>query len=388
MKYDYIIRNAKLVDFDKLTTHYGTVYVKNGLFAEEPADGIAEAQFTVDAKNNYVVPGLVDEHVHLNYMNSNIGANADLLCIPMGVTTAVDGGTSGWTNVEGFYNTNIVRYVPNVKVYLHVSPYGVHSGVIHEENHDPADFNVEQIINKSVKYKGTIVGLKVRECTKTLGEYGIDPLKKTVEIAGLVEKATGRKCTIDVHYDDLPDNVSCADILDTLRPGDVISHIMQVHKETMFNPDGTVRDILKEAQRRGIVIDDCHGRVHWSFEHLKAAFAEGFYPDIISSDVVRISMFVRPGFSLVHAMNTNLAAGMDELRILKAVTKTPAEVLKITDEAGTMDIGKPADICIMGVQDTDETLNDFWGGSCHADRLFVPLMTFKDGVPVFRQTFF
>ena len=79
---------------------------------------------------------------------------------------------------------------------------------------------------------------------------------------------------------------------------------------------------------------------------------------------------------------------MGELRILKAVTKTPAEVLGITDEAGTMDIGKPADICIMGMQDTDEVLSDFWGGSCHADRLFVPLMTFKDGVPVFRQTFF
>ena len=151
MKYDYIIKNAKLVDFNKLSTYSGTVYVKDGVFAEAPADGVAEAQFEVDAKNNYVVPGLVDEHVHLNYMNSNIGANADLLCIPMGVTTAVDGGTSGWTNVEGFYANNIVRYVPNVKVYLHVSPYGVHSGVIHEENHDPADFNVEQIIKKSVK---------------------------------------------------------------------------------------------------------------------------------------------------------------------------------------------------------------------------------------------
>ena len=41
------------------------------------------------------LPGLIDEHVHLNVSNSNIGANADLLCIPMGVTTAVDAGTSG-----------------------------------------------------------------------------------------------------------------------------------------------------------------------------------------------------------------------------------------------------------------------------------------------------
>ncbi len=386
MKYDYIIKNGKIIDFDTLSVSTGNVYVKDGLFAEGAPD--AEAAFEIDAKGCYVLPGLVDEHVHLNYMNSNIGANADLLCIPMGVTTAVDGGTSGWTNVEGFYRTNIIRYVPNVKLYLHVSPYGVHSGVLHEENHDPADFNLEQIIKKSVQFKDAIVGLKVRECTRTLGEYGIDPLIRTVEIAKEVEKATGKKCTVDVHYDDLPDNVSCEALLDALRPGDVISHVMQIHKETMFNPDGTVREILKEAQKRGVVIDDCHGRVHWSFEHLKAAFAEGFYPDIISSDVVRISMYVRPGFSLVHAMNANLAAGMDELRILKAVTKTPAEVLDITGEAGTMDIGKPADICIMDVMDSKQTLYDFWGGSCEAEKMFVPMMTFKDGVPVFRQTWF
>ena len=67
--------------------------IKDGVCVEPGAD--MEAKFVTDARGKYVLPGLIDEHVHLNVSNSNIGANADLLCIPMGVTTAVDAGTSG-----------------------------------------------------------------------------------------------------------------------------------------------------------------------------------------------------------------------------------------------------------------------------------------------------
>ena len=386
MVYDYILKNGTVINFQTLQTEIKDIYIKDGVFAEETSD--ATAQFVIDAKGKYVLPGLVDEHVHLNVSNSNIGSNADLLCIPMGVTTAVDAGTCGWTNFEGFYNYNIVRYVPNVLAYLHVSPYGVHSGCIHEENHDPADFNEREILKKALKYRDTIVGLKVRMCKATLGDYGIAPLKRTVEIADKIGKQTARHCVVDVHYDDLPDNVSVQEILDTLRAGDVITHVMQTHGETMFESDGSVRDALKKARKRGIWVDDCHGRVHWSFANLKNAYADGFYPDIISSDVVRISTFVKPGSSLVHAMCVNSAAGMKELDIFKAVTYTPAKALGILDRAGTLDVGKPADVCIMDVQQTNEEYQDWWGGTCKGNKCFVPLMTLKDGVIVYRQTFF
>ena len=386
MVFDTIIKNGLTVDFQNMKTVTRTLYIKDGLLAQGAEGDTANA--VIDAKGHYVLPGLIDEHVHLNAFNSNIGANADLLCIPMGVTTAVDAGTCGWTNFEGFYNYNIVRYVPNVLAYLHVSPYGVHSGCIHEENHDPADFNEAEIVKMAVKYRDTIRGLKVRMCTATLGDYGIAPLKRAVEIAGRIEQATGRFCVVDVHYDNLPQNVTVQEILETLRPGDVISHVMQIHGETMFTADGHVREDLKQARQRGIWIDDCHGRVHWSFDTLKKAYADGFYPDIISSDVVRISTFVRPGSSLVHSMCVCSAAGMRELEIFKAVTQTPARALGILDRAGTLDVGKPADICIMDVQNSLETYQDWWGGPCKGNKCFIPLMTLKDGVIVYRQTFF
>ena len=386
MKCDYIIKNGKVINFETMTASVQDVFVRDGLIAG-PED-TSEAVGIIDAAGKYVLPGLIDEHVHLNYSNSNIGANADLLCIPMGVTTAVDAGTCGWTNFEGFYNYNVVRYVPDVLAYLHVSPYGVHSGCIHEENHDPADFNEAEIIKKALKYSDTIVGLKVRMCKATLADYGMSALRRTVEIADAIEAKRGKRCVIDVHYDNLPDDVCIKAILNALRPGDIFSHFMQTHGETIFDDNGTIKDFVKEARKKGIWMDDCHGRVHWSFNNLKNAFKDGFYPDIISSDVVRISSYLRPGFSLVHAMGVNSAAGMCELEILKAVTYTPAKALGILAKAGTLETGTPADICIMDIQNTDQIYEDWWGGSCKGNKLFVPLMTMKAGTVVYRQIFF
>ncbi len=387
MDYEYDIRitGGKVIDFETMQVSEKDICIRDGVFCS--CDG-GQAQFEVDASGKYVLPGLIDEHVHLNVSNSNIGANADLLCIPMGVTTAVDAGTCGWTNFEGFYRYNMVRYVPDVLGYLHVSPYGVHSGCIHEENHDPADFNEKEILKTAKKYKEAIAGLKVRMCRATLGSYGIEPLKRTVEIADHMEAVTKKRAVVDVHYDNLPEGIRVEDILDVLRPGDIVSHIMQTHGDTIFSEEGTVKEAVLQARRRGIIMDDCHGRVHWSFENLKKAFADGFYPDIISSDVVRISSYIRPGSSLLHAMMTNRAAGMDDRNIFRAVTYAPAKALGILDRAGTLEEGRPADVCIMDVQNYDALLNDWWGGSCRAEKAYVPLMTIKDGVIVYRQTFF
>ncbi|MGE4485468.1 MAG: amidohydrolase family protein [Oscillospiraceae bacterium] len=163
---------------------------------------------------------------------------------------------------------------------------------------------------------------------------------------------------------------------------------MQTHGETVFDENGRIKDFVRAARSKGIWMDDCHGRVHWSFENLKKSFDDGFYPDIISSDVVRISTFIRPGFFLLHAMGVNSAAGMDTLEILKAVTYTPAKALGILDKAGTLETGTPADICVMDVRDDDRVYDDWWGGSCKGNKTFVPLMTMKSGTVAYRQIFY
>ena len=91
--------------------------------------------------------------------------------------------TSFWAEygsilLEGIRDTLIMTGVSTVLAYLHVSPYGVHSGYIHAENHDPAGFNEAEIIKKA--------------------------LKRAVEIADHVSALAGKQFIVDVHYDNLP----------------------------------------------------------------------------------------------------------------------------------------------------------------------------------------
>ena len=385
MLYNFVIRNGKTIDFETGQTTVRDIYVKDGLIAGPEAE--KDCGFEIDAAGKYVLPGLIDEHVHVNYLNSNVGANADLLCIPMGITTAVDPGTAGWANFDGFYLNNIVRSTTSIYAYLHVFPYGLHEGVYKCEEHDPEGFNEGAIIRKLKEYPDTIKGLKVRMKAPTLGGYGVAPLHRAVEIARDAEQETGRRYPVAVHYDNLPDNVSLEAIINELRPGDILVHIMQNFKETAFDHEGRLRDIVRDAQKRGVLIDDSHGRIHYSFAHLRSAFADGFKPDFISSDVVRESAYVSTARCLIHAMNVDLAAGLDKFDVLKAVTYNPAKALGLLEKAGTLEIGRPADICVMDIRPTDMVYHDMWGGSCAAGEVFVPEITVKNGIIAFRQSY-
>lgn len=384
-KIDMIIRNGRVFNSEKAVFEEKTVGIHQGRFVD--LDESDTACCEVDAKNHYVCPGLIDEHAHLNLYGSIIGANADIVCIPNGVTTACDGGTCGASNFEQFYISNIVRYEPTVYSYLNVSTFGNKSLCKHEEDHDPEDFREDLIDRLFQKYSETLRGLKVRMCKGTLGNYGMGPLLAGLEISRKL-KEKGYHCPVAIHYDDLPENVTVNELFHAMRKGDVIAHVFQTKAETIFEKDGKVKECVWEAKNRGVYLDDCHGRVHWSYPNLQNAFSQGLYPDIISSDLVRISEYVRPGFSLLYAMSVNSAAGMPVEKILQSVTINPAKALGIEKKYGSICVGAPADVAIFDIQDTKDIFMDNYGNSINGNKLFVPLMTIKDGRVAYRQIFF
>ncbi len=390
MQYDSLIINGNV--YDPLTgkTEGKELAVKNGLIQFPNTSGIPETnpEDIIDAKGKYVLPGLIDEHAHLYYQGSIIGANADTTCIPGCVTTAVDGGTTGASGFELFRQANIVRYEANVLAYLNVSTFGNKSLCLHEEDHDPADFREDLIIDLFRLYPDILRGLKVRMCKATLGGHGISPLVGALEMADQIGRL-GYHCPVIVHYDDLPKNVKLTDILTLLRPGDVLAHVFQTKGETIFSSDGKVFGFVKEAQEKGVLMDSCNGRVHWSFENLKKALGDEFYPDIISSDLVRPSEYKRPGFSLLHAMCVLSAVGMKKEKIFDAVTCNPAKALGIMNRgAGSLKEGTPADVAILDVVKTNRIFEDRYGGEQPGNEMFIPLLTMRKGRIAYRQIFF
>ena len=385
-KIDMIIRNGQVFDSVNAKFEKKDIGIYQGVFVALDED--TQSNNEVDAEGNYVVPGIIDEHAHLNLYGTIIGANADTVCIPNGITTACDGGTCGASNFEQFYMSNIVRYDSTVYSYLNVSTFGNKSLCKHEEDHDPADFREDLIDSLFEKYPQVLRGLKVRMCKETLGDHGISPLHAGIEMSEHL-KAKGYHCPVAIHYDDLPENVTVKELFGTMRKDDVIAHVFQTKAETIFDENGKIKDCVWDAKKRGVYMDDCHGRVHWSYPNLQNAFSQSFYPDIISSDLVRVSEYTRPGFSLLYAMSVNSAAGMPTEKILQSVTYTPAKALGIEEKAGVIREGAPADVAILDIRDVkDKTFTDNYGNSISGNKLFVPLMTVKGGRTAYRQIFF
>ena len=385
-KIDMIIRNGQVFDSVNAKFEKKDIGIHQGVFVALDED--TQSNNEVDAEGNYVVPGIIDEHAHLNLYGTIIGANADTVCIPNGITTACDGGTCGASNFEQFYMSNIIRYESTVYSYLNVSTFGNKSLCKHEEDHDPADFREDLIDSLFEKYPQVLRGLKVRMCKETLGDHGISPLHAGIEMSEHL-KAKGYHCPVAIHYDDLPENVTVKELFGTMRKDDVIAHVFQTKAETIFDENGKIKDCVWDAKKRGVYMDDCHGRVHWSYPNLQNAFSQGFYPDIISSDLVRVSEYTRPGFSLLYAMSVNSAAGMPTEKILQSVTYTPAKSLGIEEKAGVIREGAPADVAILDIRDVkDKTFTDNYGNSISGNKLFVPLMTVKGGRTAYRQIFF
>ena len=385
-KIDMIIRNGQVFDSVNAKFEKKDIGIHQGVFVALDED--TQSNNEVDAEGNYVVPGIIDEHAHLNLYGTIIGANADTVCIPNGITTACDGGTCGASNFEQFYMSNIIRYESTVYSYLNVSTFGNKSLCKHEEDHDPADFREDLIDSLFEKYPQVLRGLKVRMCKETLGDHGISPLHAGIEMSEHL-KAKGYHCPVAIHYDDLPENVTVKELFGTMRKDDVIAHVFQTKAETIFDENGKIKDCVWDAKKRGVYMDDCHGRVHWSYPNLQNAFSQSFYPDIISSDLVRVSEYTRPRFSLLYAMSVNSAAGMPTEKILQSVTYTPAKSLGIEEKAGVIREGAPADVAILDIRDVkDKTFTDNYGNSISGNKLFVPLMTVKGGRTAYRQIFF
>ncbi len=99
---------------------------------------------------------------------------------------------------------------------------------------------------------------------------------------------------------------------------------------TIIGQDGKVLPEVMAARKRGVIFDAANGKSHFAFKTAKAALADGFMPDIISSDLTWMTMFKQPTFGLPWLMSKYLALGMKLSDIVKACTATPAAVIGMT----------------------------------------------------------
>lgn len=90
--YDFLIRNGMVVDGTGKPAFAADVAIQGNRIAQVAPDIREEARDTYDAKGKYVIPGLIDPHVHEEWYCFDDGSYESY--IRQGVTTLVNGNCS------------------------------------------------------------------------------------------------------------------------------------------------------------------------------------------------------------------------------------------------------------------------------------------------------
>lgn len=377
MKYDYVIQNGYVIDPAVGTETVKSVYIRNNRIMEPPVDGTVEDAVVINASGCLVLPGLIDFHTHLGYQLSDFGLNPDLYTLPNGITAAVDAGSGGTANFEGMYQNVFSRAMITIRSFLNVAA----TGIITErylENLDPSRFDEKKMALLFDRYKDVLLGFKVRVGRNTSGERNLEPLKRTVELA---ERFQCRVCLhatqLDAGYDE---------IFRIMRKGDIVCHIFQGdNQNNILGGSDHIEDYVYEGREKGILFDCACGRVNYSNQIMKTAFAEGFWPDIVSTDIIGFSIYGPKIHSLLSVMSQYLAMGMPLNDLVRAVTATPAHIMGLSNQIGTLEPGAKADIFITKLVENPMDITDKFGRTVHLNMTFVPLLTLKEGQLAYRS---
>ena len=343
----------------------GVVGGRVAVVAEEVPRRLA-AQ-VVDARGCLVLPGLVDLHTHIFAGATYWGIGPAPLAWRTGVTSWVDAGSAGAYNVKALRRYCAGMAPLRAKAFLNISAIGLvaQTGECTRDELCAADLCAATL----AEHAGFLVGVKCRVDRAATGDMGLEPLRRAVRAAATAE------VPVMVHIGAGPPDID--DVLDLLRPGDIVTHCMTGQGMSLLSPSGRPRPSAVSARERGVVFDVGHGSGSFSFSVAEAMLASGLPPDVISSDSHQFSV-AGPCFDLPTCMAKFLALGMDLDDVIRAVTVSPALAIGVTD-AGLLDGGKPADLAIFEVAEGDFVLFDSTLASRRADRLLVNRATLVAG---------
>ena len=108
---------------------------------------------------------------------------------------------------------------------------------------------------------------------------------------------------------------------------------------------------------RGVLFDVGHGSGSFAFDVARRALDGGFVPDTISTDLYA-SNVTGPVYDLVTTASKFLNLGLSLEDVIARITVSPARSLRLGDGAGTLDVGAPADIALLTVEEGEFTFTD------------------------------
>jgi len=365
-----VLRGGHVIDTEQGIDRIADVHIADGKIQFVGSKDVASNAEIVDVAGAYVSAGWVDIHVHAY---GTLGfANPDSVGIYHGVTSFVDAGGPGIGVLDQF-----MELLGGLKTSLYAGAFIRPMGLL-GLNFIEGDVRTlgEVPITRWVDFaKQNRDMLRYIKCN-AIGDYGPGTLKLTKGLAEILN------LPLYMHIGEFqmqkPDHLLAPEAFRIAEAGDMITHLYHGNLGRVIDDKGKVLPVVRDAERRGVIFDLGFGGYNFSWDVAEKAFARDLIPRTISSDLQQFNV-VRPTKSLANVMGAMLRLGLTLRDVIERVTCNPAKAISLTDRAGSLKPGLPADVTVFRVDTGEFEISDCYTKVRKAEKQIVPLITFKNG---------
>ena len=380
-KFDLLIKGGDALDPSQSLRGKRDIGIRYGVIEAVEADIPASRALRVlDATGKLVTPGLIDLHCHVFPYGSAIGIPADELVPYQCTTTCVSAGDAGANNFAAFRRYVVAQTRTRLYAFVHIANMGLAPFPVPELYN--IDFAQVDTAAKAVGENADIVlGVKVRMSENVIAKNGLEPLKRA--IAACERAGTGAKVMCHIGGVETPELMS--QILDTLRPGDILTHAYSGAPNiggafTNIVQDGKLLPAALAAKQRGVIFDVGHGGGSFDYTVAEPAIAQGCPPDTISSDI-HVFSGNTPGMPyLPWVMSKFMGLGFTLEQVVAMATSNPAKVINRAAKLGSLQVGAPGDVAIMELVEGDVSFVDTRNNTRTGRAYLKPVQTVTAGV--------
>jgi dihydroorotase len=381
-KFDLVIKGGDVLDPSQSLRGRRDIGIRYGLIeAVEPNIPAARTLGVIDASGKLVTPGLVDLHCHVYPYGSAIGIPADELVAHQCTTTCVSAGDAGANNFAAFRRFIVAQTRTRLYAFVHIANIGL-TPFPQPELYIIDYAQVDSCAKTVAENADIAIGVKVRMSENIIARNGAEPLRRSIQACEMA--GTGGR--VMAHIGGVESVALMIQILDLLRPGDILTHAYTglpniAGAFTNIVQNGQVLPAALAAKRRGVVFDVGHGGGSFDFTMAEAAIAQGCPPDTISSDVHVVSGNT-PGMPyLTWVMSKFLALGYPLEEVVAMATINPAKIINRAPKLGTLQVGAPGDVAIMELVEGEVSFVDTRNNTRTGRAYLKPVQTVTAGVP-------
>ena len=370
--FDLVLKGGRVVDERNQIDGQFDVALKGGKVAAVGKSIDAGAARVKDVSGCIVAPGLIDIHTHVYHKATSLSVDPGLVARRAAITTLIDAGSAGAGNYDGFRDYVMAHSPYRILAFLNISfpgIFGFDKDVQVGEATARSMLPVHRCVEKIEANRDRIIGVKVRIGGIVTGDLGLGALELALEAAETVG------LPLMTHIGTPPPSYS--DVVNMLRPGDILTHCYRPDPNSAIGEDGKVLDAVWKARERGVLFDIAHGMGAFGYHTAEAALKDGFKPDLISSDV-HVVAIEGPGYDLLHTMSKLLNCGLSLPEVIGMATSRPALAIR-RPELGHLGVGANADISVLREVQSDYVFADVVGETRQGSTLLHPVACYLGG---------